>query len=103
MKNFPATLSEDVVAEVNNYERRETENGVLKYYLKADNARTFTDNHQELENVFLQVFDETGETHDTITAEKAVYIPAENKNFNAYFAGNEISKRAMRCVLRPSS
>ncbi len=88
MKNFPATLSKDVLAEVSNYERRETENGVLKYYLKAGNAKTFTDNHQELENVFLQVFDETGENHDTITAEKAVYIPAENKNFNAYFAGN---------------
>src|SRR5687767_3125517 len=88
MKNFPATLSEDVVAEVSNYERRETENGVLKYYLKADHARTFADNHQELENVFLQVFDETGENHDTITASRAVYIPAENKNFTAYFAGN---------------
>lgn len=88
MKNFPAALSEDVVAEVNNYERRETEDGVIKYFLKADNAKTFTDNHQELENVFLQIFDETGETFDTITAEKAVYIPAENKNFTAFFAGD---------------
>jgi LPS export ABC transporter protein LptC/lipopolysaccharide transport protein LptA len=88
MKNFPAALSKDVVAEVSNYERRETEDGVLKYYLKADHARTFADNHQELENVFLQVFDETGAGYDTITANKAVYIPAENKNFTAYFAGN---------------
>jgi lipopolysaccharide assembly outer membrane protein LptD (OstA) len=36
----------------------------------------------------LQVFDETGENSDQITAAKAVYIPAENKNFTAYFAGN---------------
>lgn len=88
MKSFPTNLSEDVVAEVSNYERRETEDGVLKYYIKADNARTFTDNHQELENVYLEVFNETGENPDTITAEKAVYIPGENKNFKAFFAGN---------------
>ena len=88
MKGFPTELSKDVVAEVNGYERRETENGVDKYYITADKATTFTDNHQELENVFLQVFDETGESYDKITAAKAVYIPAENKNFTAYFAGN---------------
>ena len=87
MKSLPATLSKDVVAEVNGYERTETEGDVKKYYIKADKATTYTDNHQELENVFLQVFNETGEASDQIKAQKAIYVPAENKNFTAYFAG----------------
>lgn len=88
MKSFPTELSKNVVAVINNYERTETEGDIKKYYIKADKATTYDDNHQELENVFLQVFDETGELSDKITAAKAVYVPAENKNFTAYFAGN---------------
>ena len=88
MKGLPAELSKDVVAEINGYERRETEGDIIKYYIKADKAITFTDNHQELENVFLQVYDDRGETYDQMTAEKAIYVPAENKNFTAYFAGD---------------
>lgn len=88
MKGLPAELSKNVVAEINNYERRETDGDVLKYYIKADKATTFTDNHQELENVFLQVYDENGEKFDQMTAEKAIYVPAENKNFTAFFAGD---------------
>ena len=88
MKGYPTELSKDVVAQVNDYERREIDGDVVKYYIKADKATTFTDNHQELENVFLQVFDEKGETSDQIKALKAVYIPAENKNFTAFFAGD---------------
>ncbi len=52
MKGYPTELSKDVVAQVNGYERRETDGDVVKYYIKADKATTFTDNHQELENVF---------------------------------------------------
>ena len=88
MKGFPTELSENVIAEVKGYERLETENGVSKYLVKADKAKTFSDNHQELENVFLQVFDEKGETSDKITSVKAVFIPGENKNFTAFFAGD---------------
>ncbi len=81
-------LSKDVIAEIKGYERTETDGDVKKFYIKADKATTFSDNHQELENVYLQVFDDKGEAFDQITAEKAIYIPAENKNFTAYFAGN---------------
>ena len=90
MKSFPTELSKEVVAVVQGYERRETEDGKLKYYITADKATTFTDNHQELENVFLQVFDDAGENSDRISAQKAVYIPVEDgsKNFTAFFAGN---------------
>ncbi|MEP6900156.1 MAG: LPS export ABC transporter periplasmic protein LptC [Actinomycetota bacterium] len=88
MKGFPTELSRDVVAEVKGYERTETDGDVKKFYIKADKATTFADNHQELENVLLKVFDEKGESFDKITANKAVYIPAENKNFNAFFSGS---------------
>ena len=89
MKSLPANLSENVVAEVTNFERRETDDqGNLKYFIKADKATTFSDNHQEMENMFVQVFDETGQNSDVITAEKGIYIPKENKNFDAFFAGN---------------
>ena len=88
MKGYPTELSKDVIAIVNGYERTETENDVKKYYIKADKATTFADNHQEMENIFLQVFDETGDLSDKITAAKAIYIPAENKNFTAYFSGD---------------
>ena len=88
MKGFPTSLSKDVVAEVNAYERREADGDVVRYYIKADKATTFSDSHQELHNVFLQVFDAGGNGFDQITAAKAVYIPEENKNFTAYFAGD---------------
>lgn len=90
MKGFPAELSKDVEAVVIGYERREIEGDFVKYFIKADKATTFTDKHLELENVFLQVFDETGENSDKISAVKAVYIPMSDgtKNFTAYFAGN---------------
>ena len=38
MQGFPTELSKDVIAEVNGYERRETEGSTLKYYIKADKA-----------------------------------------------------------------
>lgn len=89
MKSLPANLSKDVIAEVNTFERRETDDsGNPKYLIRAEKATTFSDNHQEMENIYLQVFDETGQNSDVITSEKAIYIPKENKNFDAFFAGN---------------
>ena len=88
MQGFPTELSKDVIAEVDGYERRETEGSTLKYYIKADKATTFSDNHMELENVFLEVFDPEGTASDKITADKAVQIPEADKNFTAYFAGS---------------
>lgn len=87
MKGMPTQLSKDVVAVVNGYERRETEGDRVKYFIKADKATTFSDNHQELENVYIEVYNEESENPDKITSNQAVYIPAENKNFNAYFMG----------------
>lgn len=81
-------LSTDVVAEVNAYERLETDGDLNKYYIKADKARTFSDNHQELENVFVRIYDNAGNAADTMTAQKVLYVPGENKEFTAYMNGD---------------
>jgi lipopolysaccharide export system protein LptA len=90
MKGFPTKLSKDVIGNVNGYERRESDTGILKYFIKADNAITFSDNHQELQNVFVQLFYDGDENvFDRISSDKAIYIPADDgsKNFKIYFAG----------------
>lgn len=83
-------LSKDVVGVINGYERREMEGDVIKYYVKADKATTFADNHQEMEAAFIQVYDEKGEKFDNITAAKALIIPNPNdsKLFTAHFVGS---------------
>lgn len=91
MKGFKELqLSKDVVAEVNGYERLETEGDKKKYFIKADKATTFADEHQEMENIYLQVFDESGEKFDVVTARRAVYVPVKDgtKNFTAFFSGD---------------
>ncbi|MGH9819736.1 MAG: LPS export ABC transporter periplasmic protein LptC, partial [Pyrinomonadaceae bacterium] len=88
LKSEHTQLSKDIVAEVNGYERLETDGDKPKYYVKADKATTFSDNHQEMENAFFQIYDDTGKPADQMTAAKALYVPEENKNFTAYLAGN---------------
>lgn len=84
-------LSKDVTARVDGYERRESDGETLKYYVKADHATTYSDNHQELENPYFEIYgkdDKGAVTTDKIKSDKAVYVPADNKNFNAYLLGN---------------
>ena len=88
LKSEHTQLSTDVVAEVNGYERLETDNGINKYYIKADHATTFSDNHQELQNMYLEVYDKAGTSSDKMTADSALYVPEEEKNFTAYLKGN---------------
>ena len=88
LKSEHAQLSTDVVAEVNGYERLESDGGLSKYYIKADYAKTFSDNHQELENVYLETYDADGNSSNKMTAESALYIPEEDKNFTTYLKGN---------------
>ncbi|MEP6946821.1 MAG: LPS export ABC transporter periplasmic protein LptC [Acidobacteriota bacterium] len=90
IKGEHTQLSSDVVAEVNGYERLETDGGTSKYYLKADHAKTFSDNHQELQNVYLRTYDAQGSAADTMTGSKALYIPEENKNFTIYMNGDVV-------------
>ena len=88
LKSEHTQLSTDVTAEINGYERLETDGGISKYYVKADHAKTFSDNHQELENAYIEVFDDAGNPADKMTAQKVLYVPAENKNFTAYMNGD---------------
>lgn len=83
-------LSKDVTGVVNGYERREMDGNTIKYYVKADKATTFTDNHQELEGAFIQVYDEKGEKFDNISSKKALIIPngSDSKVFTAHFVGD---------------
>ncbi len=89
LKSELAKLSKDVVAVVDGYERRETEDGIAKYYIRADRATTFSDQHQEMENIYLELYSENGGQVDKISAQKGVYVPAADnpKNFNAHFFG----------------
>jgi len=88
IKSEHARLSSDVIAEVNGYERLESEGSVPKYYIKADYAKTFADNHQELDNVYLETYDDTGAQADRMSAQKVLYVPGENKDFTAYMKGD---------------
>lgn len=88
LKPEHANLSMDVVAEVNGYERLESEEGVPKYFIKADYAKTFSDNHQELQNVYLETYDAEGNAGDKMTAARALYVPEADKNFTAYLNGD---------------
>jgi lipopolysaccharide export system protein LptA len=80
-------LSKDVVAEVSGYERVESDGDVKKYYVKADHARTFSDNHQELDNVYIEVYGDGGSV-DKLSAQQALYVPEEQRNFTAYLKGD---------------
>lgn len=99
MAGFPTELSKDVVASVSGYERRESDGETLIYYIKADKATTFADNHQELENVYVQLFAEGG-SFDEITAQKAVYVPEADRNFKGYFAGDVVIRSRDQLQLR---
>ncbi|QQS41907.1 MAG: LPS export ABC transporter periplasmic protein LptC [Acidobacteriota bacterium] len=93
MKSLPTTLSENVVAVVNGYERKESENSVLKYVIRADKATTFDDEHQELEKVILEVYaDGDVSKADKLRADKAIYVPVskDSKDFRIFFAGNVV-------------
>jgi LPS export ABC transporter protein LptC len=89
-KGREVQLSDDVTGVINGFERREFDGQIAKYYIKADKATTFSDEHQELENVYLEAYDETGDKFDKISAARAVYVPNKenSKIFIAQFRGN---------------
>lgn len=87
LKSEHTNLSTDVIAEISGYERLESEDGVAKYYIKADHAKTFSDNHQELTNMYLEVYGSEGAVNK-LSAEHALYVPEPEKNFTAYLKNN---------------
>lgn len=90
LKSEHAQLSTDVVAEVNGYERLESDGMLPKYLIKAAHAKTFADDHQELESVSIQIYDINGEPADNMSSDRMLYVPEKDadKNFTAYFNSN---------------
>jgi LPS export ABC transporter protein LptC len=88
LKSEHTQLSTDVVAEVNGYERTESDGGVAKYHITADHAKTFSDDHQELSNVNIEIYGVDGAASDKMAAADALYIPDKDKSFTAYLKGD---------------
>lgn len=102
LKSEHTNLSTDVVAEVDGYERLESEDGVAKYFIKATHARTFADNHQELENMYLEVYGADGSANK-LSADNALYVPEPDKNFTAYLKGNVNIETAERLNIKTNN
>jgi LPS export ABC transporter protein LptC/lipopolysaccharide transport protein LptA len=90
LKGGKPELSMNVVAIVENYERRVTNKDKLQLLVRADRETTYEDGRHELENIFLENYAADSEKPDRVSAAKAVYMPsAENaENFTATFSGN---------------
>ncbi|MBX3292668.1 MAG: LPS export ABC transporter periplasmic protein LptC [Acidobacteria bacterium] len=87
-----ARLSKELTAEVANYQRTETKDGLPLYSVKADIAKTFADEHQELENVEFRLYGKEGEVSETLTAGRVIYIPKPEKDFTAFLRENVVIK-----------
>lgn len=81
-------LSAEVVANVDNYERLESDDGIPKLFVKAANAVTYADGHQELTDVFVRLYNDGGSEGETMTSGRALYIPEADKNFTVYLKDN---------------
>jgi len=75
MKSEAPALSKEIVGRVTGYEQRITRNDRLYLWLRAAEDVTYSDGHHELEDVNLQVFSETGDKPDQITASRSIYDP----------------------------
>ena len=68
----PAQLSTEVRGIVEGYERQITKGGRPHILLRASREITYTDGHHELEDVHLEVYPETGDRPNTITARRTI-------------------------------
>jgi LPS export ABC transporter protein LptC len=87
LKPEHARLSNELTAEVNNYERLEADGNTRKYFIRADQARTFSDDHQELDNVYIEVYGPDGAV-DRLKGDSGLYVPEKDRNFTAYLKGD---------------
>ena len=72
MRSEAAELSKQVVAVVEGYERRITKGDRLHILLRAARDITYSDGHHELEDVHLEVYPETGDRPDKISARRTI-------------------------------
>jgi len=71
----PPELSKEITGIVNGYEQRVTKGDRLYLWLRAARDVTYSDGHHELEDVNLQVFPETGDKPDQMSASRSIYDP----------------------------
>jgi LPS export ABC transporter protein LptC/lipopolysaccharide transport protein LptA len=90
MRGEAPELSKQVTSVIEGYERRVMDGEKLKLFVRAARDITFSDNHHELEEVHLEVYPETGDKPDQITAQRAIYLPDEQNSNKArvWFAGD---------------
>ncbi|HWT01482.1 MAG TPA: LPS export ABC transporter periplasmic protein LptC [Pyrinomonadaceae bacterium] len=90
MRAGPPELSKQVTSVIEGYERRVMDGERLKVFVRAARDITYSDNHHELEEVHLEVYPETGDKPDQITAQRAVYLPDEqsSKKARVWFTGD---------------
>ncbi|MBC7911151.1 MAG: LPS export ABC transporter periplasmic protein LptC, partial [Pyrinomonadaceae bacterium] len=83
-------LSTQEIGRVTGYERRITEGDRLRLLVRAALDVTFSDNHHEMEDVLLEVYPQTGDKPDRITAQRAIYVPDQTDPNQATitFTGN---------------
>ena len=78
MQGGKPELSKQVIGKVEGYERRVMEGDRVRLYMRAAVDLTFSDNHHEMQNVLIEVYPESGDKSDKITADSAIYIPDQN-------------------------
>jgi LPS export ABC transporter protein LptC/lipopolysaccharide transport protein LptA len=90
MRGEAPELSKQVTSVIDGYERRVMDGERLRLLVRAARDITFSDNHHELEEVHLEIYPETGDKPDQITAHRAIYLPGEkdSKDARIWFDGD---------------
>jgi LPS export ABC transporter protein LptC len=90
MRGEAPELSKQVTSVIEGYERRVMDGERLRLMVRAARDITYSDNHHELEEVHLEVYPETGDKPDQITAQRAIYLPNEKDSSLArvWFTGD---------------
>ncbi|HEU5236909.1 MAG TPA: LPS export ABC transporter periplasmic protein LptC, partial [Pyrinomonadaceae bacterium] len=85
LRSEAPSLSKEIVATTEGYERKITDKGRLSLWLRAARDVTYADGHHELEQVNLQVFPTAGDKPDQIISDRSIY---DQKNALLQFSGN---------------
>ncbi|MDQ3652605.1 MAG: LPS export ABC transporter periplasmic protein LptC [Acidobacteriota bacterium] len=84
-----AQLSSTVVGIVEGYERRVTKGDRVTLLLRAARDVTFSDGHHELEDVYLEVYPETGDRPNKISAQRTIATNiSESEDSQITFTGD---------------
>ena len=85
LRSEAPSLSKEIVATTEGYERKITDKGRLSLWLRAARDVTYADGHHELERVNLQVFPPAGDKPDQIISDRSIY---DQKSGLLQFSGN---------------